>query len=289
MEAIMKKKQNGVQIKYIPLESPLKEKAEKEIGETQEKAVKCIEELRKKILCDGDFQCPLKEDFLMKFLRANKFNMNETYENIRSFSKNHTRWPEVYKVDPKEILEKMIKTRVFVVSPEKDNEGGVVVTLILGNFCPPEHSYDDIWACYVLFSDILMREPENQIGGFSLVIDCTGYGLPQAKYCTPAALQKIASLYENGLGFNLKGMHLHCENQYFMNLFSIFVKLLPEKLQQKMHYYGHDLDKLHKIIPKSVLPTELGGTCDSSNTAFIAKVQAEDISIKDAAHACHAV
>jgi len=289
MQSIIKQKYDHVQIKYTPLEFNLKRKAEKELGETEEKAVKCIEELRKKILYDGDFQCPLNEDFLIKFLRARKFNVNETYDNIRAYSKNHTRWPEVYKVDPKYLLEKMFQSRVAITSPEKDNEGGLVMTFLLGNFCPPEQTYDDIMAANVFISDILMRDPENQISGLSAVMDCTGFGLHHAKFCTPAIIRKGASLYENGLGFLLKGVHFTNENQYVSPILSIFVKLLPGKISEKVHFHGNNLDKLYKFIPKSALPPELGGTCNSGNAAFIAKVQAEEMSIKDAAHACHTV
>jgi len=275
-------------MKYTPLTSPLKEKAEKELGETEEVAVKCIEDLRKRIVSDGDFCCPLEEDFLLKFLRVRKFNVDDAYSNIQSFSKYHTRWPEILKPSNiSDVMDRLFRSGINTILPDRDRDGGLVVLAQTEYWDASVVDFDDYLTSLTILQEVLLRESINQICGISIVTSYSGFGTDHVKLATPAAIHRCACILVGGLSFRLKGIHLCNLNPYVDTVVQLILKVLPEKMQKRFHFHSTGFDTLHEYFPKEMLPPEFGGNKDLDKDEFFNRVMEEEDSIKESFEKCY--
>ena len=115
-----------------PIDKSWREKAEKELNETNESYTK-VKQLRSLLTgCDLNGKGREDEAFLLRFLRAKKFDVDKAFKMIQKYywMKEHS--AALFHVSPPSDLKMMLEMQIQSMLPQKDNHGRQVYVFRVG-------------------------------------------------------------------------------------------------------------------------------------------------------------
>ncbi|GFY49970.1 alpha-tocopherol transfer protein-like [Trichonephila inaurata madagascariensis] len=104
-------------------------KAESELGETPEVKQKSLEELRKLIESEEGFQIPTDDSFLLRFLRAKKYDVKRSFKCLKIYYGLKSMYPEILNKVPSDIKSLLEKNIVYLTMKRGYNAEGVLIFL----------------------------------------------------------------------------------------------------------------------------------------------------------------
>lgn len=109
-----------------------REKAEKELNENNE-AFSKVKQMRN-LLNDCDLSRKGREDeaFLLRFLRAKKFDVDKAFKMMQKYYWMKAHSPELFHVSPPSDLKAMLEMQIQCMLPQKDNHGRQVYVFRVG-------------------------------------------------------------------------------------------------------------------------------------------------------------
>ncbi|KAL1430468.1 hypothetical protein MTO96_014912 [Rhipicephalus appendiculatus] len=207
----------------------LEDVARRELRETPEVKQTALNDLRQLISDEPSFHYPTDDAFLVKFLRARKYNTQAAFKNIKKYFTVRTEHPEIFEaLTPSCILFDVVcrKHRLITVSRHTDPMGRIAVMLKMGAWNTDICKLTDFFrAGLEVFEHLLLGE-EAQVRGVVLNIDLKGLNVYHLLHYTPSTIRILISLAQ-------------------------------------IRLFGHDLEELHKLMPDDVIPEEHGGTNES--------------------------
>ncbi|XP_044730244.1 alpha-tocopherol transfer protein-like [Chrysoperla carnea] len=96
-----------------------------------------------------------------------------------------------------------------------------------------------------------------------LLFNCSKVNMGLIKKFTPSLIKKISDVVIKGYSFRLAGAHLLYPPSSISILLNIFKLLIKPKLYERIHLHS-DLESLHKVVPKELLPKNYGGDLPDS-------------------------
>ncbi|GFY54918.1 clavesin-2 [Trichonephila inaurata madagascariensis] len=111
-----------------------KQKAKDELFETDENRDTAIQRLRELVTDDTDLGCRVTDDFLLKFLRARKFNIPKAFNLVKKHMSFKKKNQDIFTDMDFEVLSKLIKQKVFSFLPYRCKDGSAVFLVHLGRF-----------------------------------------------------------------------------------------------------------------------------------------------------------
>lgn len=109
------------------LDKTTQDKAEEELFETGEKRESAIKELREKLSKNKQLVCPSEDDrFLLKFLRARKFNVERAYDLIMNYYTLRASNPKYCSRVIPSAMETIISRNMACVLPGRTDAGCAV-------------------------------------------------------------------------------------------------------------------------------------------------------------------
>lgn len=237
-----------------------------ETEETVESMQRSLSELRLLVENEVSLDCPTDDKFLLKFLRAAKYRVKEAFERILRYFSARQRWPELFDdLSPSTVNYGTVVTqnRLVMVSKQRDPQGRTVALIKMGSWnsgiCPLT---DFMRACIVLAEWSLLNE-EAQLRGVVGVIDLKGLQLSHMAHYTPFVVKMAAHIGQDCIPARLKAFYVINHPYLFNVLFAAVKPFLKLKIVQRVHFMGHDLQKMHGILPPDVIPAEFGGTFEN--------------------------
>ncbi|XP_054714299.1 alpha-tocopherol transfer protein-like [Uloborus diversus] len=239
-------------------------KAEEELGETIETRLQALKDLRRLVHSESDFRPRLDDAFLIRFLRARKFNPQRAFNALRNYYTFKVRYSGMLTdFKPSEVQKVMEMNNLFVL-PRRDPSGAVVGLLRAGYFNVEKASPNDLIAAVLVCAELCLEVEATQVCGAVLIVDFEKFSFKLMKqFASPALLYRIIRCVQDCVPCRIKAYHMVNEPFYFNYIFNIAKTLLSEKLKKRIHFHGSDLKSLHKLVPPDVLPQELGGTLGS--------------------------
>ncbi|KAL1472257.1 hypothetical protein MTO96_039463 [Rhipicephalus appendiculatus] len=254
----------------------LEDVARRELRETPEVKQTALNDLRQLISDEPSFHCPTDDAFLVKFLRARKYNTQAAFKNIKKYFTVRTEHPEIFEaLTPSCILFDVVcrKHRLITVSRHTDPMGRIAVMLKMGAWNTDICKLTDFFrAGLVVFEHLLLGE-EAQVRGVVLNIDLKGLNVYHLLHYMPSMIRILISLAQVTENTSepffrivcpgLKGIYVINNPPIFDFLFAIAKTFIKAKLLKRIRLFGHDLEELHKLMPDDVIPEEHGGTNES--------------------------
>ncbi|XP_065307313.1 alpha-tocopherol transfer protein-like isoform X2 [Dermacentor albipictus] len=213
--------------------------AEKELGETPSRRKGALQRLAQLVSDEPELNSRKDDDFLLRFLRVRKYNVDAAMQTIRNYYKIRTACGPVYC----DFLPSKVPSAgraLFMVMPEKDVHGRPIVFVNIGQWIPSELSASEFQKAWTICMEHLASDPVTQVLGVVLLIDYNGFTIEK--------------------------------------LLSVSIGLVKKALEYvQFHLYGENYDKLHEEISPSVLPKEYGGQGPPLDyEAFWKRVDAEE-------------
>ncbi|XP_061760121.1 alpha-tocopherol transfer protein-like isoform X2 [Nerophis ophidion] len=199
-------------------------KAREELQEKPEWRLRDVQALRDMIQKEQpNLRTRLDDAFLLRFLRARKFDYDRALQLLVNYHAGHKAWPEVFQDLKPSMVKHVLDLGFLTVLPRPDPNGRYILCLRPGKWKPNDYPFvDNVRALYLTLEKLIQPE-ETQVNGIVILADYTGVGMSQASNPGPFLAKKVVSI-----------------------------------LQYMLH--SSDLRSLHQNIPRSVLPEEYGGT-----------------------------
>ncbi|XP_044742317.1 alpha-tocopherol transfer protein-like isoform X2 [Chrysoperla carnea] len=235
-------------------------------GETPETRKQAIEEFRDYIF--DQEQCnPHRTDdaFLLKFLRARKFNIPKAHRLLcryYSFKENN---PHLHR-DIRPLDLKFIgDDDVLSVPPYRDQHGHRMMIYRVGNWDPNKYGVEELFKASVITLELGILEPRCQIMGGICILDLKGLSLNHTWQVTPAMAMKMLEFVTKSCTMKIEAVHVLHQSWYFDMMYSGVKPFLSQKARDKLFIHGDDMESFHQHIDPKYLPTRYGGSQDDVN------------------------
>ncbi|XP_060066863.1 alpha-tocopherol transfer protein-like [Ylistrum balloti] len=237
----------------------LVEKAEKELNEKPQWRSRDIQALRDMVLKQRDLKVRTDDAFLLRFLRAKKFDYDRAFQLIMTHYKMKVENKEIFTNLRPSAVKHVLDDGVTGVLASRDKEGRPVIVLRPGKWDVSRYGLDDIFRTNFMTLSKLIEDEETQVNGLIMVIDLKEMGWNHAKNVSPFYAKRVASLLQDAFPARFKGLHYLHQPSFFDYVFSIVKQFLKEKTVSRLHFHGEKPEGLTEYIDKANLPKEYGG------------------------------
>ncbi|XP_015929973.1 alpha-tocopherol transfer protein-like [Parasteatoda tepidariorum] len=236
-------------------------KAEEELNEKPNIKAKVLVEFRRLINDEQDLYSRLDENFLLRFLRAKKFNAKKAIKVLRNYYNFKARHAGVFTNLKPSQVRSIMEMNMIYYSPYRVPDGSHIAICRLGSYNPRLAKAEELVATVFICAEMILECEASQISGGIVVFDFLGAGIQQyTKFVTYSFAKFITNALQDCWPERLKGIHLVNEPYALQAVFSMVKLIGKRKLMERIHLHGSNLNSLHEHIPTSFLPHELGGT-----------------------------
>ncbi|XP_061399958.1 retinol-binding protein pinta-like, partial [Musca vetustissima] len=153
------------------------------------------------------------DQFLIQFLRASKYDLQEAEKKLDYFYAFRTRYPEFFETDvdsPK--FRKVHNLGVTVVLPTPLVEDGSRIVFYRYTYNPMEWRMVDMApVCTAMHEVMIMQDPYACICGITYILDMSEVTMQHILQYTPAMVKKLCLFYEKWMPLNMRAF-------YFINV-----------------------------------------------------------------------
>ncbi|XP_076821293.1 alpha-tocopherol transfer protein-like [Clavelina lepadiformis] len=245
------------------LSPELLEKAVTELNEPRDNAerLKAIDELRNSY--NAEKYGPLIRDddgFILRFLRAKKFNQKKALTVLQNYHAIQKEFCELFiKVNNPIILQPLINSQVVLTLEGLAKDGASCLWVRMGLLDKNIDMYD-LMAYSILVIEKLLESEACQINGLHDIEDLENFNIGVILKISPFALARMNSIWQDAMPLRFKSIHLLNEGKVYDVLFNLCKPFLKQKIIDRIHTHGSDVNGLHEFVDQAVLPPELGGT-----------------------------
>ncbi|XP_077518455.1 alpha-tocopherol transfer protein-like [Amblyomma americanum] len=225
-----------------------------------------VNHLRNLILDEPLLECPMDEAFLLKFLRARKFDVQCAFKNVKKYFKVRRDNPDMFdalNLHGIPFDEACRKHRLVTVSRKTDPKGRGVIMFKTGSWRADICSLNDFFRAAILHGEHLLLREEFQIKGIVAVLDLKHLSAYHLPHFTPSVIRTFLSLVQDVIPVRVKGAYIINNPALFDVLFAIAKPFMKSKLVKRVRLFGYNLEELHTLVPDDVIPEEHGGTLES--------------------------
>ncbi|KAK8770890.1 alpha-tocopherol transfer protein-like [Amblyomma americanum] len=232
--------------------------ADDELGETSTRRKEALEKLEQLISEEPDFNVSKDKDFLLRFLRVRKYNVDAAMQSIRKYYSDRAACQSVYC----DFLPSTITPAARILTmalPGKDAHGRLVLLVKLGAWKPQEVSHTLFQRAGLIVLEHLITDPTAQTLGVCLLMDCHELSVDHVMSLNVGLIKRVLQYFQDGMPARLKAFHVVREGRAFDMLYCIMKPFLKKKLASRFRFHGYNFEDFHKEISPQILPEELGG------------------------------
>ncbi|XP_026934061.1 alpha-tocopherol transfer protein-like isoform X3 [Sagmatias obliquidens] len=198
-------------------------KAREELQEKPEWRLRDVQALRDMVRKEcPNLSTSLEDAFLLRFLRARKFDYDRALQLLINYHSCRRSWPEVFNNLRPSALKEVLASGFLTVLPHTDPRGCHILCLRPDRWIPSNYPItENIRAIYLTLEKLIQSE-ETQVNGIVILADYKGVSLSKASHFGPFIAKKVIGIL-----------------QFFL--------------------HGSDLNSLHSNLPRNILPKEYGG------------------------------
>lgn len=243
----------------------LDEIARRELSETPETKREGLRRLRQLISEEKSLCCPPEDAFLIKFLRARKYDVHKAFQTIKNYFRARKENPDlfhdinIYSVPFDACCR---EHRLVTLSRQRDPEGRLVYEVNVGAWNTSICSFTEALRLHALCFEHMIHEDEGQIMGVTIVLNLKGVGLHHLLQFTPPVLRKITYILQDCFPLRLKGVYMLNHPAIFKIIFSVVKPFLKDKLLQRIRFFDA-VGEMRGLVPDDIISEADGGTQES--------------------------
>ncbi|KAI4504228.1 hypothetical protein M0802_000699 [Mischocyttarus mexicanus] len=204
--------------------------------------------------------CRMDSIFLLRFLRTKKFSLpiaQSMLERYLSMRQLYPDWFENLSVDEPEIQD-IINSGYIVPLLKRDNKGRLIVLFNTGRFDPYKYTPAHLVRTHSVVFEALMENEENQVRGYTYIIDQAGLSMGHISAWTFVNIRKLAYCLQNTIPIRHKNTYIINVPTYGVKFIELAISCLKEKFKNRCSLHTN-IEGLKGIIDLKYLPEEYGG------------------------------
>lgn len=210
---------------------------------------------------------PFEDDQrILTFLRGCKFSLEKTKRKLDMYFTMRAAVPEFFADrDPtRKELKDVMDIFHFPPLPKLPANGRRVIAMRCVEPKNEIPSVTEAMKAVLMIGDIRLKEELTGVAGDVYILDAS-IATPQhfaahfSKF-TPTIIKKFLICVQEAYPVKLKEVHVINVSPMVDTIINFVKPFLKEKIRGRIHVHN-DLDSLHKMVPKEVLPEEYGGDC----------------------------
>ncbi|RXG56547.1 Alpha-tocopherol transfer protein-like [Armadillidium vulgare] len=236
--------------------------AKEELHEDPERRQKDIEYIREWLQKQPHITARTDDWTILRFLRGCKFSLENTKKKLDMFYTCKNLTPEWFSnrdpLDPK--MAEILSLGEFLPLPGYDEKGRKVILIRPDLHNTNTSSMDDKLKVQQIILDLMIEEDvQHSVIGVTVLLDFQEFNPNYALQLTPLIFKKIFTVWEEGYPMRLKAIHIIKSLPTFQVVLNLMKKFMKEKLKDRFHVHGNDMESLFSHIAQSNLPKEYGG------------------------------
>lgn len=200
---------------------------------------------------------------ILRFLRSCKFDIEKTQKKITNFYELRGNAPEWFENrDPiRPELKELLDLGVFLPLLKRDQYGRLVVIIRTAAHNPQFHLQNDVLKVGKMTLDLAVEMDESvSVYGVTAIFDLNATTFSHATQMTPSIIKKAVHAWQDCYPLRTKSLDFVNSPTFVNVVLNIFRSFMREKMRNRVHVHGYDLQSLHKIVDPAILPEEYGGT-----------------------------
>uniref|UniRef100_A0A0X3Q093 Alpha-tocopherol transfer protein-like n=1 Tax=Schistocephalus solidus TaxID=70667 RepID=A0A0X3Q093_SCHSO len=223
------------------------EKAQIELNEIHESFPSSIQQFRQIILDNEGLNGCLEDAFLLRFLRARKYDMQKALALYLNHYAIRQQYPDVFENLKPSLVRHVFVTGIVSMLPEATSEGHRILLFRPALWQPDEWPSSDLLrANVIVVEDLLQNYHEAQVHGLVVLVSLSGFGWKHA--CQLSNLdfaRRAARLLQDTTPVRVKAVHMVNEPAMFSRVFGLVQPLLKPKQQRRVSHSR----RLHLFCP----------------------------------------
>ncbi|TRY72381.1 hypothetical protein TCAL_04745 [Tigriopus californicus] len=241
------------------LDEGWKRKATAEVAEKEQWRDRDVQTFRELVSNDESVQCPTTDDFLLKFLRAQKFDYDRALVMLTRYFRMRKCNPENFDKALPSLAKSIFSHQQQTVLPCRDRNGRRIFLFRAGIWDPYQVTPGDIFAANYLLLEMIAREAKSQVAGLVMVVDLAGFCFSHIMNVSKDHVRSVANIIQNTFPLRFREIHIVNESYLFDIVFALIKPFLSETIRSRIKFHGSNMESLHDSISPSVLPLEFGG------------------------------
>lgn len=198
--------------------------------------------------------------FLIRFLRAKKFNHAKALKCLENYHKVRHDTPEVFeRVSNPVLLRDYFDKLVLYMLPGRAMDGAAVMLYRPGKL-DKDINLVDVMAYSVLSMEKALEDEQTQICGLRSLEDMKDFNLSSFFKISMADLAKMNKIWMEAMPMRFRAAHLIHEGLVYDAIIAAMRPFMKKKILDRVQAHGEDYESIHKFIDPSILPPYIGGT-----------------------------
>lgn len=240
--------------------------AEKQLGETEEKRTKSIEEVREFIKRHPHIiKCRIDANFILRFLRKTKFNVPKACRCLEKylmhFQFNDLWFQNIDLSEPKMV--ELASSGMAYFLKDRDVHGRKIVMTCHEKIDPNDLTCNDVARFTTAMLDLIASEEESQTCGVVCIIDGKHIKLKFARLFSIQDLRFIHKSFKDSGPLRIKECYFINVPPFGMAIAKIFLMLSSEKVRKRM-FFLDSVEELYEHFDPRILPKEYGGVVEKA-------------------------
>ncbi|CAH1772531.1 unnamed protein product [Owenia fusiformis] len=245
------------------------QKAKAELNENPKTRLQDVQKLREMVQGHKGLKVDTSDSFLLRFLRARKFNIQRAFDNIVRYCSIRNEYPDVFdKLSPRagpNDVKQVLDDGFVTVLPGLDKERRKVLVFRPGRWDPEKYPITMLLRTNIVCIEQLLLDESMQVNGIVIVNDLNGMTMSKAYNIGPTYMKKASAVIQEAMPIRMKGMNMVNEPSVVGYLFGLLKMFLKPKLLDRISFHAYDMKSLHKNIQPEILPEEYEGTAGPLN------------------------
>ncbi|XP_014469668.1 PREDICTED: alpha-tocopherol transfer protein [Dinoponera quadriceps] len=245
------------------LTSEEKEYAAKYLNETDEGRANAVAEIRRWLLENDNMCSRTDEFFILRFLRACKFDIEKAKAKMRNYHQQRSDLPEWFaNKDPfLPELQQMFDLGVFLPLRKLDNQERMVIIVRPTLHDPYKQQISDVLkVCMIVFDLSSRSHVSGSLRGVFAIIDMQGVRFGHALQLRPNVIKSLVHSWQGCCPIRIQSINFINVPIYVDVVLSIFKQFMNAKLKQRLYISRQGVRNSCRELPTEILPTEYGGT-----------------------------